>query len=52
MADLSTPLPIGGLTMRNRIVMPPMANNLADERGGSPIGWWSTTGSGPRAAPG
>ena len=33
MADLSTPLPIGGLTMRNRIVMPPMANNLADEKG-------------------
>jgi NADPH2 dehydrogenase len=31
--DLATPLELGALTLQNRIVMPPMANNLADERG-------------------
>ena len=33
MASLSTPLRVGRLTMRNRIIMPPMANNLADQEG-------------------
>jgi NADPH2 dehydrogenase len=33
MADLSTPLGLGSVMLRNRIIMPPMANNLADEDG-------------------
>ncbi|MHB0979120.1 MAG: NADH:flavin oxidoreductase [Thermoleophilia bacterium] len=33
MPGLSTPLPVAGVTLRNRIIMPPMANNKADERG-------------------
>lgn len=34
MATLSTPLPLRSYTLRNRIVMPPMANNLCDDEGG------------------
>ena len=30
---LFDPLVIGGLTLKNRIVMPPMANDLADDGG-------------------
>ena len=33
MAKLFDPLVIGDLTLKNRIVMPPMANDLADARG-------------------
>lgn len=33
MPGLASPLQVGHLTLRNRIIMPPMANNLADERG-------------------
>ena len=33
MADLSSPLSVAGLTLKNRIIMPPMANNKADEDG-------------------
>ena len=33
MTDLSTPLTVNGVTLRNRIIMPPMANNKADEHG-------------------
>lgn len=33
MPDLSSPLAVGGLTLKNRIIMPPMANNKADEHG-------------------
>ena len=33
MADLFTPLTIKGHTLNNRIVLPPMANNMATERG-------------------
>lgn len=31
--DLSSPLAVAGTTMRNRIIMPPMANNKADAQG-------------------
>lgn len=33
MAGLASPLSLGHFTMRNRIIMPPMANNVADENG-------------------
>ncbi len=33
MAKLFDPLEIGNLTLKNRIVMPPMANGLADTEG-------------------
>jgi NADPH2 dehydrogenase len=33
MPDLSSDLALPGLSLRNRIVMPPMANNKADDRG-------------------
>jgi NADPH2 dehydrogenase len=33
LADLSSPLAAAGLTLKNRIIMPPMANNKADEGG-------------------
>jgi NADPH2 dehydrogenase len=33
MAGLASPLSLGRFTMRNRIIMPPMANNVADEDG-------------------
>jgi NADPH2 dehydrogenase len=33
MADLFSPLTIKGRTLHNRIVLPPMANNMANERG-------------------
>lgn len=33
MTNLSTPLAVAGVTLANRIIMPPMANNKADERG-------------------
>lgn len=33
MPDLSSPLTVADITLRNRIIMPPMANNKADERG-------------------
>jgi len=35
-SGLSSPLPVGRMTLRNRVVMPPMANNLADELGEVP----------------
>jgi NADPH2 dehydrogenase len=33
MPDLSSTLVVGGLTLKNRIIMPPMANNKADHQG-------------------
>lgn len=33
MTDLSTPLAVAGVTLRNRVIMPPMANNKADAHG-------------------
>ncbi len=33
MTDLASPLTIAGVTLRNRIIMPPMANNKADDDG-------------------
>ena len=33
MTGLASPLSLGRFTMRNRIIMPPMANNLAEEDG-------------------
>ncbi len=33
MAGLASPLSLGRFTMRNRIIMPPMANNVAEEDG-------------------
>jgi len=33
MAQLFDPLELGNLTLKNRIVMPPMANELADVQG-------------------
>jgi len=33
MPDLSSPLAVAGVTLRNRVIMPPMANNKADDHG-------------------
>lgn len=36
MPGLASPLPLGRFTMRNRIIMPPMANNVAEDDGIAP----------------
>ena len=43
--DLFTPLKLGALELRNRVVMAPMTRSRASEDGCLPTSWWIITAS-------
>ena len=47
-----SPIQIGSVTVPNRFVVPPMANNFSDPDGASASGPWLTTPPGPGGASG